>query len=356
MNGQLDHVDVCCGLNWGDEAKGKIVSELAKSGKYDMICRWGGGNNAGHTIYIDGTKYKTHLIPGGVFYNIPSIIGPDCVVNQQGFEEEINYLKQCGFNTDCIKISPKAHVVTDKHIEDDIKHYHKIGSTAKGIAPCYRDKYARLGTMVKDVAYFTPYLWDERLHGTILCEGAQGVWLDINQGNYPYTTSSTTLPYGACSLGFPPQLIRNIYGATKIYDTRAGIDPLFPPDLLDNRELTKIGLAGHEIGTTTGRTRTVNWLNMDKLVQAINITGATIIIISKVDILKKVELFKLSYDNEIIKFETINVMLEFISNCLYDRCSLVKDIIYSESPEHITKPISDKKVCDTRINDLCLTE
>ena len=94
-----------------------------------MICRWGGGNNAGHTIYIDGNKYKTHLIPGGVFYNIPSIIGPDCVVNQKGFIEEINYLKECGFNTDCIKISPRAHVISDTHIEEDIKLYRKQGSS-----------------------------------------------------------------------------------------------------------------------------------------------------------------------------------------------------------------------------------
>jgi len=331
----LKRVDICCGLNWGDEAKGKIVSELAKSGKYDMICRWGGGNNAGHTIYINGVKYKTHLIPAGVFYNIPSIIGPDCVVNKLGFEEEINYLKQNGFDTDCIKISPKAHVITDKHIEEDILHYKKQGSTAKGIAPCYRDKYARFGILAKDVDFFKPYLWNEELYGTILCEGAQGVWLDINQGNYPYTTSSTTLPYGACSLGFPPQLIHTIYGATKIYDTRAGNDPFFPKELLDDPELIKIGTVGKEIGTTTGRTRTVNWLNMDKLIQSINITGAMIIIISKIDILKEVNIFKLITHNVIIQFKTITDIMNYITDSLQKNCPLVTEIIYSDSSEHI---------------------
>lgn len=332
----LQHVDICCGLAWGDEAKGKIVSELAKSGKYDMVCRWGGGNNAGHTIYINDKKYKTHLIPGGVFYNIPSIIGPDCVVNQDGFMEEINYLKECGFNTDCIKISPRAHVITDTHIQEDIKLYRKQGSTAKGIAPCYRDKYARFGTMVKDVDFFKPYLWDEKLYGTILCEGAQGVWLDITQGNYPYTTSSTTLPYGACSLGFPHQMIRTIYGASKIYDTRAGNDTDFPPQLHEDQELNAIGKAGYEIGTTTGRTRTVNWLNMDKLIESINMTGTTNLIISKVDVLEKVEIFKLIHNKDIIKFHTLQSMTDYIREVLIDSCKMLKDIIFSYSPKFIS--------------------
>ena len=334
----LERVDVCCGLAWGDEAKGKIVSELARSGKYDMICRWGGGNNAGHTIYIDGKRYKTHLIPGGIFYNIPSIIGPDCVVSQKGFIEEITYLKEAGFNTDCIKISPKAHVITDTHIEEDIKLYRKQGSTAKGIAPCYRDKYARFGTLVKDVDFFKPYLWDEKLYGTVLCEGAQGVWLDITHGNYPYTTSSTTLPYAACSLGFPPQFINTIYGAAKIYDTRAGNDPDFPDELNNDPELIEIGKAGREIGTTTGRTRTVNWLNMDLLIKSINMTGSSCIIISKVDILVQVGLFKLIHNGAIVPFNSLTEMTDYVSSTIKDNCQFVKDIIFSDSPETVTIP------------------
>lgn len=337
-NSPLKQVDVCCGLAWGDEAKGKIVSELASSGKYDMICRWGGGNNAGHTIYIKGIKYKTNLVPSGVFYNIPSIIGPDCVINQAGFTEEINYLKSHGFNTDCIKVSPKTHVITDKHIEEDKLHYGGQGTTSKGIAPCYRDKYARIGTLAKDVEFFKPFLWDERLYGTILCEGAQGMWLDINHGNYPYTTSSTPLPYGACSLGFPPQLIKNVFGAAKIYDTRVGTDPLFPDELRNDPELALIAKIGNEFGTTTGRGRTTNWLNLDKLISSINLTGTTVTIVSKIDVLQQANLYKLIYLNEIREFNTVESMTDFVSKTLQSNCSLLMRVVFSDNPESVSIP------------------
>ena len=337
---KIKSVDVCCGLAWGDEAKGKIVSQLAKSGRYDFVCRWAGGNNAGHTIYIDGRKYKTHLIPSGVFYGVTSIIGPDCVVNMKGFQNEIEYLKSNGFNTNLIKISPKAHVITDNHIEEDKKEYFGTNiSTAKGIAPCYRDKYGRVGTRIIDdekyMSFFKDYLWNEKLYGNVLCEGAQGFWLDINQGNYPYVTSSNTLPYGACSLGFSPQCIKKIYGAVKIYDTRSGYDPDFPESLLENKELMSIAVEGKEYGVTTGRGRTVNWLNLDKLVDAINISGTTDLIISKVDILKKVKLYKLIYQDIIISFNEFNEMYYYINGVLNSSCNYLKNIIYSDNPEEI---------------------
>jgi len=335
MEQKINFVDICCGLNWGDEAKGKIISQLAKSGEYDFVCRWAGGNNAGHTIYKNGKKYKTHLIPCGIFHNVTSIIGPDCVINKESFEKEILYLKQHGFNTELIKISPKAHIITDNHIKEDIEHYKSQGSTSNGIAPCYRDKYARIGIQIKNIPYFAPYMWDEKLYGNILCEGAQGFWLDINQGNYPYVTSSTTLPYGACSLGFPPQLIRNIYGASKIYDTRVGVDPIFPESLLKNEELLLIIHQGKEFGTTTGRMRKVNWLNINKLIQSINITGTTNIIISKTDVLETLSIYKLMYNNEIISFNSIEEMKKYINNILQQYCPYIKKIIYSNNVEII---------------------
>lgn len=329
----IKSVDVCCGLCWGDEAKGKIVAQLAKTKRYDFVCRWGGGNNAGHTVYVRGKKYKTHLVPCGIFFGIPCIIGPDCVVNPKSFLEELHYLKQNGFDTSVIKISPHAHIVTEKHIQEDIRHYK--GTTARGIAPCYRDKYGRKGTKVQDCEILRPYIWDEFLYGNILCEGAQGFWLDINQGNYPYNTSSVTLPYGACSLGFPPQYIKTIYGAAKIYDTRAGIDPEFPDHLHDHPELEAIGMEGNEYGTTTGRKRKINWLNLDKLILAINVSGTTIVVISKNDVLQKVQVFKLIHKEQVLSFHTLMEMQLYIQNYLQSSCKMISQVVFSDDTEFV---------------------
>jgi adenylosuccinate synthase len=333
----IKKVDICCGLAWGDEAKGKIVSQLAKNNDYDFVCRWNGGNNAGHTVYINKKKYKTHLIPSGVFYNVKSIIGPDCVVNIKSFFEEVDYLKTNGFNTELIKISPKAHIVTDEHIEQDINELNKEqGTTKRGIAPCYSDKYRRVGLQAESSAELVPYLWNEELYGNILCEGAQGFWLDINEGNYPYTTSSVTLPYSACSLGFSPKLIDDIYGAVKIYDTRSGIDPFFPDELLDNVELHKIGEVGEEYGVTTKRRRKVNWLNLNKLIYAINVSGVNILIISKVDILEQVGVFKLYYDDIVVTYGNMNEMKEYIKLKIGSECPNVSSVKFSNNPHTIT--------------------
>lgn len=330
----IKYVDICCGLAWGDEAKGKIVSQFAKTGKYDFVCRWGGGNNAGHTVYVNSIKYKTHSIPCGIFYNIPSIIGPDCVLNIHSFFEEVEYLKKNGFDISLIKISPKTHIISEKHIEDDIRELKdKQGTTSKGIAICYSDKYRRVGKRANDFSELTEFLWDEKLHGVILCEGAQGFWLDINYGNYPYVTSSTTLPYGACSLGFSPKLINEIYGAVKIYDTRVGIDTDFPESLFEDEELNKIGEMGMEFGVTTNRRRKVNWLNIGKLIQSINISGTTILIVSKVDVLEKVNLFKLiDVDKGIILFENMKQMKYYIENIIKKECRNIKNILFSDNP------------------------
>lgn len=332
----IQKVDILCGLNWGDESKGKIAGWLVNTNHYDFVCRWAGGNNAGHTIYVNNKKYKTHIIPCGVFYNVKSIIGHDCVVNIEGFKEEIQYLENNGFDTSLIKISPKAHVVMDKHIEEDKKDYaEKQGTTSRGIAPCYKEKYGRTGTRVEDVDFFKPYLWDEQLYGNVLCEGAQGFWLDINYGNYPYVTSSTTLPYGACVLGFPPQKIEKIIGATKMYDTRSGKDPLFPESLLEDEELKQLCILGEEYGTTTGRLRKVNWLNMDKLIKAINISGVTDIVISKVDVIEKMNVFKIITNDKITKFNSLETMKLFIKKKLEIECPLLNNILFSGLKEGI---------------------
>jgi adenylosuccinate synthase len=338
MNKDITNVDICCGLAWGDEGKGKIVSYLSKTKNYDFVCRWSGGNNAGHTIYVNHIKYKTHLIPSGIFYGIKSIIGPDCVINIKSFFEEIKYLEENGFDTNLIKVSRNAHIIEDTHIEEDkTKLKNKLGTTARGIAPCYRDKYARIGKRVVDYKdIFSNYIWDDNLYGNILCEGAQGFWLDINYGNYPYITSSITLPYNACSLGFAPQLINKIYGAVKIYDTRVGKDPEFPESLFDNDDFKIIGELGSEFGVSTGRKRKVNWLNMDKLILAINISGTTDLIVSKVDIIEKAKKFKVIYKEEVIEYQNINEMLSSIKKILISKCKLLKNINFSNNVDNIS--------------------
>ena len=341
----IDCVDVVCGLAWGDEAKGKIVSSLLSKNKYDWVCRWSGGSNAGHTIYVNGNKYVTHIVPAGIFHNIPCYIGPDCYVNLHDLDDEMEYLAKNGFNIDLIKVSGRANVITKIHKEQDaISYKNQQGSTGKGIAPCARDKFGRIGERLDQYVithgirtrYFNPFkhIWDDnsmRLRGNLLCEGAQGFWLDINQGCYPYVTSSNTLPYSACSLGFPPQKIRHIYGAAKIYDTRVGTDPSFPENM--SNELLSIAEIGAEFGATTGRARKVWWLNINRLIEAINITGSTHIVISKTDVLDKVNVHKLSFNDEIIPFNDLNTMKKFIYNVLKRRCELLQEIIFSDNPK-----------------------
>ena len=335
---RINNVDICCGLSWGDEAKGKLVTELLKKNKYDFVCRWSGGSNAGHTVYLNGKKYHTHIIPSGVFYGIKSVIGPDCYINMKDFQEEMEYLEESGFDTSLVKISPRAHVITNEHKEEDLKKYKQTqGSTGKGIAPCARDKFARIGTIaeVGISNMYRTHILDEELYGDILCEGAQGYWLDINHGNYPYVTSSYTLPYSACSLGFPPQIIRRIYGAAKIYDTRVGVDPDFPDSLLEDEVLNEIAIKGNEFGTTTGRARKVNWLDLDRLIKAVNISGTTDIVISKLDVLEKIKVCKYYFNGKIRQVSNTDELVNIIKTSLINSCPLLEKIIFSNSPESI---------------------
>lgn len=283
-------VDIVVGLAWGDEGKGKVVSDMLNiAGRnYNFVCRFNGGPNAGHTIYKNGKKYKTHLVPAGIFHGIASYIGPGCVVNVRKLKEEFDYLKANGFDTSLVKVHPNAHIITDEHIAYDKQHLGHLGTTGQGIAPAYADKMLRKGIRAKDELP-REMLWDQPLFGAVLAEGAQSVWLDPDHGDYPYVTSSPTLPYYACSLGFNPKKIDQVIGVAKAYDTKSGVDPLFPESLFDDPVLAAIGKAGQEYGTTTGRRRLINYLNMDKLISAINLTGINSLVINKADVLKEVE-------------------------------------------------------------------
>ena len=331
----IEYADVVADLSWGDTGKGKITSALVKKNSYDFVCRWAGGNNAGHTVFIKGKRYKTHLIPSGVFHGVRSIVGPACVVDPVALSNELKYLKENGFRTSLVKVSPRAHVVLDKHINKDKRQLaKKLGTTSKGIAPCYAEKMARTGTLAKDVLPKS-LLWDEKLHGKILCEGAQGFYLDIDHGNYPYVTSSTTLPYGACSLGIPPQKIRKVYGTCKVYDTRSGVDPLFPVELLDDPELSELGELGEEYGVTTGRRRIVNWFNLDLMLNAASVSGVTDVIFNKADILRKFGKYKLFHERELKEFEKWDDFTSYISDQIGENRGLINNIRFSGHSEKI---------------------
>jgi adenylosuccinate synthase len=326
-------IDIIFGLAWGDEGKGKISNAISKN--YDIVCRWNGGPNAGHTVYIGEKKYKTHIIPCGVFQNKLSVIGPNCVINVDKFFDEIEYLQKEGFDTSLIKVSPKAHIITERHIQYDLKILKKkLGTTGQGIAPAYGDKMLRVGKLARDYID-KKYLWDGELYGDVLCEGAQSFWLDINYGDYPYVTSSETLPYSACSLGFSPKKIRDIIGVAKIYDTKSGVDPLFPESLWEDAELNMLIETGQEFGSTTGRRRIANWLNLNKLIDAIKISGVNKLIINKCDILEKINTYKVYQNNNLYKFNTLTTMQNFIKTQLHYSLEEYIEIVFSGNKEHI---------------------
>ena len=329
----IEAVDVIYGLAWGDEGKGKIANAMAKH--YDFVCRWNGGPNAGHTVYVNGEKHKTHIIPSGIFAGKQCVIGPGCVINIDKFMEEVRTLRSAGFDTDLVKISPNAHIITEAHVAYDKEHLRYLGTTAQGIAPCYSDKMLRRGQRAIEVMK-SHWLWDGDLYGKVLCEGAQSVWLDIDHGDYPYVTSSTTMPYGACSLGFSPKKIQRIIGVAKAYDTKSGVDPLFPTSLWDDPVLNKIIELGGEYGSTTGRKRLVNWLNLDKLKKAILLSGCTELIINKYDVLQQVNEYKVIHGNELQNFKSFEDMKHYVMDALL-MCSGsdLHDVIWSGSPEKI---------------------
>jgi len=336
----INYADIIVGLAWGDEGKGKISSAMARD--YDMVCRWNGGPNAGHTVYLDDKKYKTHIIPSGVFHGKKSIIGPNCVVNVEKFLGEIEGLKRDGFDTSLVKIHPNTHIITKEHVKYDLEFLKpKLGTTGVGIAPCYADKANRVGIQAKTLpnGELNEFLWNGKLEGKILCEGAQSIWLDINYGDYPYVTSSETFPHNACSLGFSPKKIRNIIGVTKIYDTKSGVDPLFPETLWDDPALDKLITLGAEFGSTTGRKRIVNWLNFGKLIESINLSGATQIIVNKCDVLQELGIFKIvNFFNPEMTFESLDEMQDFLAGEIVQLNSNgieEKDIKFSGDKTHI---------------------
>ena len=296
-------VDVVIGLQNGDEGKGKITNKLVSSGNYDCVLRFNGGGNAGHTIYQNGQKIVTHLVPCGILHGIHSVIGNGCVLNINSFFEEVSYLKKFGFDTSLIKIAKNVHIVTDKHKSEELNES-RIGTTKTGNGPAYRDKYNRTGIRAESCRELKDFMVDMydviySKNKRFLAEGAQAYGLDIDWGEYPYVTSSHCGVGSVLLNGFNHNQIGDVIGVIKAYDTYVGGKKFEPKENV----FELIRKIGGEYGATTGRPRQCNWLNWKGIQRACDMNGVNKIIMNKVDILNAVKEWKL-YNNEIVSFNS----------------------------------------------------
>jgi adenylosuccinate synthase len=332
----MNKADVIIGLQYGDEAKAKCAYSICQENKnyYNFVVRYNGGPNAGHTIYHEGRKFVTHQIPVGVFFDIHSIIGPCSVVDIEKLTKEADELSEfLGKDIyNFILIDKRAHVITKKHIELD-SDGSVIGSTKSGIAYAYGDKYLRKGIRYESSIYgflcVDTYKLFYEEKNNFLFEGAQGWGLDIDFGDYPYVTSSHCGIAGVIASGINHQMIGNVFGIAKIYETYVGNKEFQPKE---NTELHKFQEAGQEIGSTTGRLRQCNYLNLDTLIPAIKINGVTNIIFNKVDIVQQLNIFKLLYKKEIKIFKNFIDMKYFINDILTSEIPYYIQITYSGNP------------------------
>lgn len=338
-------VDVLLGLQWGDEGKGKVVDVLTP--QYDVIARFQGGPNAGHTLEFNGQKYVLRSIPSGIFQGGKiNIIGNGVVLAPDLFMEEAKDLEKSGHELKSrLHISKKAHLITPTHrildrAYEAQKGKNKVGTTGKGIGPTYTDKVSRNGLRVGDIlegfqekyekikqrhlailkslnfedfdleesekkwmegiSYLKEFTLTDSEHEinqylrdgkSVLCEGAQGTMLDVDFGSYPFVTSSNTICAGACTgLGIGPNKIGNVYGIMKAYCTRVGSGP-FPTELFD-RVGDTIRQIGHEYGAVTGRERRCGWIDLVALRYSIMINGVTELIMMKSDVLDSFDTIK----------------------------------------------------------------
>ena len=328
-------VDVVLGLQYGDEGKGKITNQLAASGEYDYVFRYNGGGNAGHTIYKNGNKYVTHLVPCGVLHGINSIIGPGCVLNIRKFQEEIYYLSQAGFDVSKVGIAYNCHIVTEDHVDEDSKDV-SIGTTKTGNGPAYRDKINRTGKQAQDIPELNDFLVDlgelSAYDYKFLAEGAQGYFLDIDYGDYPYVTSSNCGIGSVINNGFSHKQINKVYGVAKAYSTYVGAKPY---QFEDNSEVEKIRQVGQEYGATTGRPRQIDWLDLDEVIIACQRNGVDNLIINKLDVLEEVGTWKIiqpfEHDRIVLSFDNKNNFINYIDDILTKAFPDMK-IQYQDSP------------------------
>ena len=391
-------VDLLLGLQWGDEGKGKIVDVLTKN--YDIIARFQGGPNAGHTLVFNGMKHVLHTIPSGIFHgDVKNLVGNGVVIDPVIFKKELDKLTDQ--NVDFRKtllISRKAHLILPTHrlldaASEASKGKAKIGSTLKGIGPTYMDKTGRNGIRVGDLEledwkvkyrhlankhqamidfYNIELEYDldeleieffkavetlkslefidseEYLHQaqrdekSVLAEGAQGSLLDIDFGTYPFVTSSNTTAAGACTgLGVAPNSIKDVFGIFKAYTTRVGSGP-FPTELFDENGET-MSRVGHEFGATTGRARRCGWLDLVALRYACQVNGVTQLMMMKADVLSGFKTLKVctayNYKGKEIKHLPYNIESENISPVYTDFKGWAEDLTSMDSAETLPESL-----------------
>ena len=282
------------GAQWGDEGKGKYVDLLTE--KADIVVRFQGGANAGHTVIVKDEKFVLHLLPSGILHaDKISVIAQGVVIDLESLLKEIEELKaKCGDVTKRLIISDRAHLVLPYHkildkLSEEALGKNKIGTTGRGIGPCYNGYADKIRAMVKDTSI---YIDDAIENGKqILFEGAQGSLLDIEMGTYPYVTSSHTIAGGiATGTGVGPHRIQKVIGVVKAYTTRVGSGPFPTEDLTEVGE--RIQKNGHEFGATTGRKRRCGWLDIIGLKHAIRASGINSIAITKLDVLSGEKVIK----------------------------------------------------------------
>ena len=391
-------VDLLLGLQWGDEGKGKIVDVLTKN--YDIIARFQGGPNAGHTLVFNGMKHVLHTIPSGIFHgDVKNLVGNGVVIDPVIFKKELDKLTDQ--NVDFRKtllISRKAHLILPTHrlldaASEASKGKAKIGSTLKGIGPTYMDKTGRHGIRVGDLElenwkakyrqlankhqamidfYNIELEYDldeleieffkavetlkslefidseEYLHQaqrdqkSVLAEGAQGSLLDIDFGTYPFVTSSNTTAAGACTgLGVAPNSIKDVFGIFKAYTTRVGSGP-FPTELFDENGET-MSRVGHEFGATTGRARRCGWLDLVALRYACQVNGVTQLMMMKADVLSGFKTLKVctayNYKGKEIKHLPYNIESKSVSPVYTDFKGWVEDLTSMNSAETLPESL-----------------
>ena len=393
-------IDLLLGLQWGDEGKGKIVDVLTKN--YDIIARFQGGPNAGHTLEFNGIKHVLHTIPSGIFNpHAINLVGNGVVIDPVIFKKELDNLKQFNLQlNEKLLISRKAHLILPTHrlldaASEISKGKAKIGSTLKGIGPTYMDKTGRNGMRIGDLEmdnwqdkyralankhealikfYNVDIQYDlseleteffeaieilknlkfidseDYLHKaikngkTILAEGAQGSLLDIDFGTYPFVTSSNTTAAGACTgLGIAPNKIGDVFGIFKAYTTRVGSGP-FPTELFDDYGET-MGRVGNEFGATTGRPRRCGWLDLVALKYAVQINGVTQLMMMKGDVLSGFDKLMVctayKYKGQEIDFLPYNIEPQNIEPIYTEMKGWKDDLTKMSNPEQFPKALNN---------------